>query len=59
MMKARNALGLSFYALFLALFTITLIPFNGLTYIMFSMMGNYMKWHRFQAKFKVDYTSVI
>lgn len=54
MISSKDWNSLSFYALFLALFTITLIPFNGLTYIMFCMMGNYMKQHLAFSKFRVQ-----
>ena len=54
MISNKDWNSLSFYALFIALFTITLIPFNGLTYIMFCMMGNYMNRHRALSKFEIQ-----
>ena len=52
MIKTKDWNSLSFYSLFLVLFTITLIPFNGLTYIVFCMMGNYARQQRTLTKYE-------
>lgn len=50
--KNKDWNSLSFYSLFIVLFTITLIPFNGLTFIVFCMMGNYMKRQRTLVRYE-------
>ena len=45
---------MSFYVLLLTLFTITLIPFNGLTYIMLISMATYIKQQKRFLKYDIS-----